>query len=932
MADADSHDEAAARVDADDTALDEGVSGAQGAPPPVWLETPALKGLWATLNAPASRLPLFEERDGKLYLADGGSLPHTYRGFFDVIADDSSLALLVKCRVGGCDSKAIPVTHNGKVNFSNAATHVKSHFRGIMTHEAMQTMLAKQAAAAGKGAGASASASESGDVGEGAAKRPRMSSTSVANDTMDGSVVVNGFTFTKEQLKKMWAELVVMGMLPFNIVRNPGVVGFMSALGVPVSPYTTVHREVARNFELRKNEVTAAIKKAMEPNVLKFDVGTGGDVKVEINTMMHLAHDNWTSTAGQNFMGIGLTLPLLSREMGGSGGSVVTSRPHTVVLGFRHFLPPPGSDADHSARLYRSHYYDCLLEYDLGSSNLLTVSADTTNVNYASVMDEHIHNGVVVSFKSCMFVPCGEHEAHLAGKHVGREPYMSAATSAANSLSVFLMASDKRRNPLLEVQVARGVARPKLPVSKCPTRFFYVVYQLKRLLELDTALVDLRQRWSDAKVAWLTEFTTLHDAWNGQVTAANFITALFEPLVAQFTRLGSESEFTLSIRPWIFYSWNNHALSFLTKPDLPVGMLPVVHAFQHQLWLRFAPSAIITKNNALPEIKRQGPVLALSPHDSEERIQLDDITNVAAWLDPATHAFWRKRGGNRNDALARLQVTLVRAAAKSLEKLDSDEDVAMQGAGGVDAPAVAGNPAPAAAGGTAAAAGAGTAAAAGAAAGGALGTAGVGVPLWYGAANIKAALKMIKERPRDLFEDDNEFEKQTERLSGNERARRKAKGEKEQIANDVAGASAREKVTAFMFEQLDVELAAFEEEMADTQDKGRTVTLFGLPDQANGARARYAYWPSKQKVWPLLATLAPMVLCTRWTAMALERLNSKAGIIISRLRARLTPEMAGRLIVGVDWARKAAGPDNIFASHAEAVDFAAQLDDASFDE
>ena len=228
-------------------ALDEGVSSAQGAPPPVWLETPALKGLWATLNAPASRLPLFEERDGKLYLADGGSLPHTYRGFFDVIADDSSFILYVKCRVGGCDSKAmIPVTHNGKVNnFSNAATHIKSHFKGIMTYEATQTMLAKQAAATGKGAGASASASESGDVGEGAAKRPRMSSTSVANDTLDGSVVVNGFTFTKEQLKKMW--LVVMGMLPFNIVRNPGVVGFMSALGVPVAPYMYTRQCIARS-------------------------------------------------------------------------------------------------------------------------------------------------------------------------------------------------------------------------------------------------------------------------------------------------------------------------------------------------------------------------------------------------------------------------------------------------------------------------------------------------------------------------------------------------------------------------------------------------------------------------------------------------------------------------------------------------------------
>jgi hypothetical protein len=710
-------------------------------------------------------------------------------------------------------------------------------------------------------------------------------------------------------------------MLPFNIVRNPGMVGFMSALGVPVTPYTTAHREVVRSAEMRKEEVAAAIKKALTPVTLKFDVGTGV-VKVDVHIMAHLAHDNWSSTAGQNFMGLALTLPLHSREMG-SEGSVVTSRPHTVILDFRHFVPPPGSDADHSARLYRSHHDDCLGEYELGSPNILTVTADTTYVNYAAVKGEHINNGGVVSFKLCMFVPCGEHEAHLAGKHVGKEPYMAAATSAANSLSVFLMASDKRRNPLLEVQDARGVARPKLPVSKCPTRFFYVVYQLLRLLELETALGDLRQRWSDAKVAWLTEFTTLHDAWNGQVTAAKYITGLFEPMVTQFTRLGSESEFTLSIRPWIFFSWNDKALAFLSKPDLPAGMRPVVHAFQHQLWLRFAPASIITKNNALPESKRQGPVLDLSPHDSEERIQLDDITNAAAWLDPAMHAFWKRRGGKRDDVLARLQVTLTRAAAKSLEQLD--EDVAMQGAG-ADAPAVAGEPAPAAAGGTAAAAGAGMAAAVGAA-GGALGTAGVVVPLWHGAANIKAALVLIKARGRDVYEDDDEFEKETERLTEKERARRKAKGEKEQIANDAAGASAREKVTAFMFDQLDVELAAFEKEMADTQDKGATVSRYGIPDQASGTRARYAYWPSKQKDWPLLATLAPMVLCTRWTAMSLERLNSKAGIIISRLRARLTPEMAGRLVVGVDWSRKAAGANNVFASHAEAVDFAAQLDD-----
>ena len=66
-----------------------------------------------------------------------------------------------------------------------------------------------------------------------------------------------------------------------------------------------------------------------------------------------------------------------------------------------------------------------------------------------------------------------------------------------------------------------------------------------------------------------------------------------------------------------------------------------------------------------------------------------------------------------------------------------------------------------------------------------------------------------------------------------------------------------------------------------------------LPDQANGARANALHVlavPAERL--PLLVTLAPMVLFTRWRAMALGRLKYEAGIIISRLRTRLIPEMA----------------------------------------
>jgi hypothetical protein len=94
------------------------------------------------------------------------------------------------------------------------------------------------------------------------------------------------------------------------------------------------------------------------------------------------------------------------------------------------------------------------------------------------------------------------------------------------------------------------------------------------------------------------------------------------------------------------------------------------------------------------------------------------------------------------------------------------------------------------------------------------------------------------------------------------------------------------------------------------------------PTTRNGAvarYARYAYWASKQETWRLLAILVPYAVSVRWTAMSLERVNSKAGIIVSRLRASMKPEMVERLVTGVDWARKSVGARNIFASLAEAL-------------
>ena len=163
--------------------------------PPEWLVTPALKAAWALFRNPANRSPKIVTIDGKLYLEDSGSVLATYGGYFDISADDGARELLLSCRVGGCDANKLKITRDGKLNFSNAATHITSHLKGITTLSA-----------------AGASASSAATV-ESAAKRARVEeAVPAARGVLEGSAVINGATLTKEQLKVGFAEMVVMGL------------------------------------------------------------------------------------------------------------------------------------------------------------------------------------------------------------------------------------------------------------------------------------------------------------------------------------------------------------------------------------------------------------------------------------------------------------------------------------------------------------------------------------------------------------------------------------------------------------------------------------------------------------------------------------------------------------------------------------------------
>ena len=64
------------------------------------------------------------------------------------------------------------------------------------------------------------------------------------------------------------------------------------------------------------------------------------------------------------------------------------------------------------------------------------------------------------------------------------------------------------------------------------------------------------------------------------------------------------------------------------------------------------------------------------------------------------------------------------------------------------------------------------------------------------------------------------------------------------------------------------------------------------------------WWKYNERIYPMLASLARIVLCIPATSAPSERIFSTANLIISKKRARLDPETAGDIIFlhdTIDW-------------------------------
>lgn len=820
---------------------------------------PSYVRAWQVFTSPERQLLFAAGVDGGLYVQPQPAVKsndlETFAACYDIALAKQTGALVLVCRVAGCRHE-VPCTHAGSFKFSNAKTHLRLQHRLVTYSDAIAEV--EKTASGGAAAGAKRSRGSGGAV-EGAAASAR----AVNEET--------GCALHADDLAGAWAKAVTLGMLAPRLVENPGIQWLFRAMKVSLPSARAVYRAVHE----QKKHVLAAITAQAQKMMASSEIAFNGHVLV-VQPRVGMVCDNWTSRRASTFMGFSIAGYERQKELGFTGRTE-TLRPWALTTGFRHFTSE--NDESHDACMYRRFYVEILDSVAIHPDNVIAATMDTAFINYKSLSlppemfeitgadgKKHLCD---VTFDNKAYIPCCEHEGNLIAKHTARMEPLKSLLEASNDLSVFLRATEKRSEPLLTLQRAGGVPHPALPLTACPTRFFYSLLQVRQLQKLDNWLDQLRTRWETGKVDWLGDFLARHDRWRGMRTVATQVLSLFEPLLKDYNRLGSEREYTLPVRLAVFERWNAAAQRALADPACIIT--DVAKEFQRQLWLRLATVAQITTNNGLPAAKKVGPDIVLTEREKAERLQFDDISNAAAYVDPAMWPTFKKMGGHRKDAQATLW-NLFKAMIA-----DSVYDAAANAGGG------------GAAGEAVAVAGGGVAVAAGGAA--------ADIPPWELAPSMREARLLISKREKPPLQAQEEFDLGTAELIDAEKARRQRLGLPEDDHADRGGAG---DLMLQVQDQFLVQCKAHEEEMdrihgADAKTGKLT---FGDPLAATGALTRYSYWPSREQQLYLLAVPASIVVTLPWTNMRLERANSASGIIAARLRAAMTPQMLESFLLG----------------------------------
>jgi hypothetical protein len=692
------------------------------------------------------------------------------------------------------------------------------------------------------------------------------------------------------------AQLILAAGLPLRFVDCPAFVQYLEQHGLHHMSRRTLGRVIkdVENAEVVEPR-NAALKDFFRKRLISV-----GPLSMVFFAKATAGTDGWTDGVGRQLESYALSIPSVTSFGTMEGAAKPQLRPKPIHLSLKvvelELMTIVDSDDPDQvvtglkfpAQEHAAHLTSALRQIDFGGErplnpgNLFAIATDTTS-SQPKMVECLDRSGGIANLEAgkrggeppmtgAWSLLCPGHLGNLAVADLLRCDQFANVHGAVNALSVWVLASHRRRAVVMKAQAVKHPARAKVPVVFPSTRFVYSVLQMKRMLQLMPALkiVYDEKRFGNDDIAF--EFKDYYlnvAAFNDEMAA---IVELLRPMVKLLPTLGASTTYTTSLLQPFYMHLAAHAVKFADTVE-GAKIKDVVAVWQAAIMNRLASISTIEKAISAKMLPVHSllndPANVTKWRNSKAYVRrlhgLDDVGNAAAYLDPAVHANYANFGFSRLDAHAFFVRLLkgcyinptsnVEPAAAEDSSDDEDDDAALSKPGKMKLRKA-----------------------------------------------YNKAVKAIKEKVKDWFMDDGEFERQkTAQLE----ALRKEYEEKGLKVEPVEGAAVPRLAPPAMLAVENALNDALRDEM-DLLDREmrKSGVKYGDPFE-DVCPERYSFWPSHAAEMPLLNMCAEMLLGGALSSMENERMHSVSGYINSKLRRSLTPESINRLTLCKIYLQKA---------------------------
>jgi hypothetical protein len=493
---------------------------------------------------------------------------------------------------------------------------------------------------------------------------------------------------------------------------------------------------------------------------------------------------------------------------------------------------------------------------------------DTTNGNHAMVRE--------LVWRHCHFVDCGQHLAALSAADLLEVPAFKAANDAGNALSVFIRGSQKRTDALARLT-------PLRPMKQCKTRFAFAFAQFQRLHALSPHLATMHTKVMNNEPLFNGEegvdpaktvatYKALYAAYLPTLPVVEAMAGIADRFLGVIARLGCDDEYTSSIAQEAFQALFSLG-GELMEDSKPQDVQEIGLALQNSLLARMASHASTT---SVIKGYHKRPSFLDDEEDEDRRLEIDARQYAARVLDPACSPFILLKAGSLEDVVAFCYSKVLKPAATLVK------------APLLAAPAV--------------------------------------VPeslqdLKNKLAEIDAKPKPFPDTRDDFWKAHKDRLKKELRDTWKNRAAVKALEEgMGEMAEDQEEVLDRDPKVSIL-DALRKEMVGYRAHLQRQSDLYMQNTAnwyppynpkdpfrppYGTP-LGMGCDARYEFWPSKEKEWPLLFFCARRLLGgSKGSTCSCERMHSAAGRINTKYRGSLSAKSVEELTLAYFYMRKYA--------------------------